>query len=85
MTDKSLITLQRLVAQEFGVAPDRIGRNTGAEDIDGWDSISHACLILAIEKHYGVRFQNEDIYTLSNVGELYDRIMELHSKLHCNG
>ena len=77
MVDTSFAALQQLIGEEFDVAPDTIGRETSAEDVDGWDSISHATIIMAIEKQFGIRFPNEDIYTLANVGELYDRIMAL--------
>jgi acyl carrier protein len=77
MVDTSFAALQRLIGDEFGVAPDMINRDTAAEDVDGWDSISHATIIMTIERQYGIRFPNEDIYTLANVGELYDRIVSL--------
>lgn len=77
MIDTSFKWLQHLIAEEFGVSVDIVGRDTTAEDIDGWDSLSHAILMMAIEKQYGIRFPNEDIFTLANVGALHDRIMEL--------
>jgi len=77
MVDMSFAALQRLIGEEFGVPPDMINRDTAAEDVDGWDSISRETIIMAIERQYGIRFPNEDIYTLANVGELYDRIVSL--------
>ncbi len=41
-----------------------------ANDVDGWDSISHVNLILAIEKAFGIRFAQREILAFKNVGDL---------------
>jgi acyl carrier protein len=43
---------------------------TTAEDIEEWDSLSHVRLIVAIERKFGIRFQNSEIGSLMNVGDL---------------
>ena len=48
---------------------------TKAEDIDGWDSLAHIRLILAIEKHYELRFTAAEISEIQNVGEMIDLIL----------
>jgi acyl carrier protein len=41
-----------------------------ANDVDGWDSLSHVNLILAIEKGFGIRFNQKELLTFKNVGDL---------------
>lgn len=41
-----------------------------AEDVDGWDSISHIRLIVSIEKQFKVKFTNAEVEKLRNVGDL---------------
>jgi acyl carrier protein len=41
-----------------------------ANDVDGWDSLSHVNLILAVEKGFGVRFSQKELLTFKNVGDL---------------
>jgi acyl carrier protein len=41
-----------------------------ANDIDGWDSISHINLILAVEKGFNIRFTQKELLTMRNVGDL---------------
>jgi acyl carrier protein len=48
---------------------------TKAEDIDGWDSLAHIRLILAIEKQYELRFTAAEISEIQNVGEMIDLIL----------
>lgn len=44
--------------------------NTTAADIDGWDSVGHLNLILAIESRLKMKFKTTEIESLHNVGEL---------------
>ena len=47
---------------------------TTAEDVDGWDSLSHIRLVLAVSKAFGVKFSASEIGGLKNVGEFADLI-----------
>ena len=44
--------------------------NTTAADIEGWDSVGHLNLILAIESRLKMKFKTTEIESLHNVGEL---------------
>ena len=43
---------------------------TIASQVPGWDSLNHVNVILAVEKHYNIRFKNTEILRLKNVGDL---------------
>lgn len=49
-------------------------RETTADDIDAWDSLSHMNLIVAAEMKFKVRFGLGELQKLKNVGELADLI-----------
>ena len=42
---------------------------TTADDIDGWDSLTHVQLIVAVEKAFSVKFSTVEVMKLKNVGE----------------
>lgn len=41
-----------------------------ADDVDGWDSLTHIRLILSIEKVFKIKFSTSEIGKLENVGNL---------------
>ena len=48
----------------------KIESSTTANDVDDWDSLSHIQLIVAIEKHFKIRFTTAEITSFANVGEM---------------
>lgn len=47
---------------------------TTSDDIEEWDSLNHIQLVVAIEKHFKIRFTAAEIVNFSNVGEMCEAI-----------
>lgn len=47
-----------------------LAAETTADDVDGWDSLSHIRLVLSVEKAFNVKFSAAEVGKLKNVGEL---------------
>jgi len=54
----------------FGDDTITLNDQTTADQIEGWDSMSHINLIIAIEIAFKIEFSNEEIRSFNNVGEM---------------
>jgi acyl carrier protein len=62
--------LKRLILDILSVDEWELTDATVAAAVPGWDSLSHINVILAVEKHFGVRFKASEVLRLKNVGDL---------------
>jgi acyl carrier protein len=62
----------KLITDTFACAPNQVTRQSTAADVDGWDSLSHAVLLVTIERRFGVRLSYDEVYAIADVGGLID-------------
>ncbi len=71
MTDDPILTkLTELFRNIFDDEDIVITRASTAEDVDGWDSVNHITLVVAVEQAFGIKFKTAEIESLGNVGDL---------------
>ncbi|TPN89115.1 acyl carrier protein [Aquimarina algicola] len=47
---------------------------TTANDVDGWESITHMMIISEVEKQFNIKFKLMDLMNMNNVGDLIKTI-----------
>ncbi len=62
--------LKRTILHELELDDFDLRDDTVAGEVPGWDSLSHARVISAVEAEYGVRFKIREALNLRNVGDL---------------
>ena len=45
-----------------------------ATDVDGWDSLTHMAIIVAIEEKFNIKFKLKELNKLTNMGALIELI-----------
>jgi acyl carrier protein len=62
--------LKQVILDALNLEDWDINDATLAEQVPGWDSLSHVTVLLAVEKHFAVRFQSREVLKLKNIGDL---------------
>lgn len=75
-------TLEQVITEVTAIFCDVLDKDsiqlkyeTTANDVPDWDSLSHIELVVAVEKHFKIRFNFADLQKFKNVGEMCDNIV----------
>ncbi|MDH7446561.1 acyl carrier protein [Aquimarina sp. 2201CG14-23] len=52
----------------------QLNDTTTADDVDGWESITHMMIIGEVEKAFDIKFKLMDLMNMNNVGDLLNTI-----------
>ena len=66
--------LNEIFCEVFDDDDIEIAPEMTANDVDGWDSLSHVNLIVTIETKFNIRFSQKELLTFKNVGDLLSSI-----------
>ena len=53
-----------------------ITEESSANDVEGWDSMTHVLLLSAIEEQFGIEFNHKEVRKFQTVGDLLDSVNE---------
>ena len=62
--------LKELMVDVFDVDDLVVTEATSADDIEEWDSLSHIRFMITVERFFNIRFLNEEVTDLKNIGDL---------------
>ena len=51
-----------------------LAEDTTAQDVPGWDSLTHVQIIVGVEQAFGIRMTSTEVAQLENTGSLVDVI-----------
>ena len=73
--DEALREVNAIFCEVLNNDSIQLKRETMAPDVPEWDSLSHVELVVAVEKHFGIRFNFVELQKFKNVGEWCDSIV----------
>jgi acyl carrier protein len=68
--------VNRVFQAVFDVPDLTVVGETTANDVEGWDSLTHIDLIVAVEKEFKIRFRTAEVNGMKNVGDLIRLILQ---------
>ncbi len=71
--------VRAIIAETFDVPVDVVTDDTVADDIDGWDSLSHTVLMIRIQNAFGIHIPEAVAAETATVGELSAAVAEIAS------
>ena len=74
--DTTMDTLTQVFRNVFDDPGIVLSPETTANDVAGWDSLSHVNLIMAIELRFNITFTRKEIYGFKNVGDMANCILQ---------
>ena len=63
-------TLEEVVSGVFGVEPQSLDESSSPESVEGWDSMGHVNLVTALEQHFDVSIDIDDVMEMGSVGKI---------------
>lgn len=73
--EEILNTIKAVFADTLDEENVQLTESSTADDVEGWDSLTHVQLVVAVEKKFKIRFSSKEIQSWKNVGELIDSIV----------
>ncbi|MBI3767620.1 MAG: acyl carrier protein [Deltaproteobacteria bacterium] len=56
----------------FGRAPEQFGDDTAPANVEGWDSVRHVELVVALEERFGCMFEPDEVPELTSLARIED-------------
>ncbi len=75
MDSATIVTEIEPIFRDILDLPDlQLTRESNAANVEGWDSLAHVNLVIAVEKRYKIRMALGELQDLRNVGDMVDLI-----------
>ena len=69
-------TIEEVVSGVFGVDQASINESSSPESIEGWDSMGHVNLVVALEENFNVSIDIDDVMDMGSVGKIRKILLE---------
>jgi acyl carrier protein len=74
MSQNVLDQVKAVAADVFGVPAESLSGASSPENVEAWDSVQHLSLAMAIEAHFGITLEPEDIEKMQTLDAVAARV-----------
>jgi acyl carrier protein len=67
MTDSLRVQILKVASDVLEVPVEQLADESSAENLKNWDSIQHLTMVLALEQKLGIRFEPEEIESMTSL------------------
>jgi acyl carrier protein len=71
-----LLQIQAVLRDQLEDECIQISETTSAQDVEGWDSLMHLQIIVAMEKHFRIKFTSKELFEWKHVGDMAQAIIK---------
>lgn len=75
--DEILAKVTEVIQDQLDLETLQLTADSTAADVDGWDSLAHVRIMIALEQAFGVRFTTNQITSTESVGQLLDMLQSM--------
>jgi acyl carrier protein len=68
--EQILAAVREIIGDVLDQPDVEIDAATTAADVEGWDSFNHINIVIAVERHFAIKFNTAEVEEMHNVGEL---------------
>jgi acyl carrier protein len=72
--EQVLVEVNQIFCEVLNDGSIKLKYETTANDVKDWDSLNHIELVVAVEKHFKIKFNFVELQKFKNVGEMCDNI-----------
>ena len=70
-----LTELNKIIGDVLGKDSLQLKHDTKANEVEDWDSLNHIEIVVAVEKHFKIKFNFAELQKFQNVGQMCDNIL----------
>ncbi|KAA0255156.1 MAG: acyl carrier protein [Acidobacteria bacterium] len=74
MSKDILEQVKSVAADVFGVPAESLSGASSPESVEAWDSVQHLSLAMAVEAHFGITLEPEDIEKMQTLDGVAARV-----------
>ena len=64
----------KVMSQVMNVPLDKLNEHSSYENVEQWDSLQHMNLVLALEEEFKMKFTDEEIIQITDVGKIIEAL-----------